>query len=155
MGIFDSENEKNESQENQDNNENNNEQEQEKNGQDENENGFDGDYDFDEYSMNEQLADTNPEEQSQKNIIQKMNINSIDKKYSIYTSQFDEIAKAEKLETDDEITKLRKNLDQQLVSFQDLITKLANKLQRQLLAKQNRSWEFDLFSKKLPLKFVG
>ena len=149
MGIFDSENEKNESQENQDNNDNNNnqnnnEQEQEKNRQDENENGLDGDYDFSEHSMNEQLEDTNSEEQSQENIIQKMNINSIDKKYSIYTSQFDEIAKAEKLETDEEITKLRKNLDQQLVSFQDLITKLANKLQRQLLAKQNRSWEFDL-----------
>ena len=94
--------------------------------------------------MNEQLEDTNSEEQSQENIIQKMNINSIDKKYSIYTNQFDEIAKAEKLETDEEIIKLRKNLDQQLVSFQDLITKLANKLQRQLLAKQNRSWEFDL-----------
>ena len=149
MGIFDSENKKNESQENQDNNENNNnqnnnEQEQEKNTQNENENGLDGDYDFDEYSMNEQLVDTNSEEQSQENIIQKMNINSIDKKYSIYTSQFDEIAKAEKLETDEEITKLRKNLDQQLVSFQDLVTKLANKLQRQLLAKQNRFWEFDL-----------
>ena len=35
-------------------------------------------------------------------------------------------------------------MDQQLIGFQDLITKLANKLQRQLLAKQNRSWEFDL-----------
>ena len=34
-----------------------------------------------------------------------------------------------------EIQKLRKNLDQQLVGFQDLITKLANKLQRQLLSK--------------------
>ena len=40
--------------------------------------------------------------------------------------------------------KLRKTLDQQLIGFQDIITKLANKLQRQLLAKQNRSWEFDL-----------
>ena len=37
-----------------------------------------------------------------------------------------------------------RNLDQQLVGFQDIITKLANKLQRQLLAKQNRAWEFDL-----------
>ena len=44
----------------------------------------------------------------------------------------------------EEILKLRKNLDQQLVSFQDLITKLANKLQRQLLASQKRAWEFDL-----------
>ena len=48
------------------------------------------------------------------------------------------------MENSDEISKLRKNLDQQLTSFQDIITKLANKLQRQLLAKQNRSWEFDL-----------
>ena len=47
-------------------------------------------------------------------------------------------------EIDDEIKKLRNNLDQQLTSFQDVITKLANKLQRQLLAKQNRSWEYDL-----------
>ena len=73
-----------------------------------------------------------------------MNIDSINKNYDVFTSQFDEIAKAEKLETDEEITKLRNNLDQQLINFQDLITKLANKLQRQLLAKQNRSWEFDL-----------
>ena len=43
-----------------------------------------------------------------------------------------------------EALKLRKTLDQQLISFQDVITKLANKLQRQLLAKQNRAWEFDL-----------
>ena len=44
----------------------------------------------------------------------------------------------------EEILKLRKSLDQQLLTFHDLITKLANKLQRQLLAIQKRSWEFDL-----------
>ena len=60
------------------------------------------------------------------------------------TSKFDEIAKAENLEKEEEILRLRKNLDQQLINFQDLITKLANKLQRQLLAIQNRSWEYDL-----------
>ena len=48
------------------------------------------------------------------------------------------------MKNQEEITKLRKNLDQQLITFQDLITKLANKLQRQLLASQKRSWEFDL-----------
>ena len=64
--------------------------------------------------------------------------------YKVFTDQFDETSKAENLENMEEITKLRKNLDQQLLTFQDLITKLANKLQRQLLAKQNRSWEFDL-----------
>ena len=94
--------------------------------------------------MNEQLVDTNSEEQSSENIIQKMNIDTINKNYNIFTAQFDEIIKAENLETEEEINKLRNNLDQQLVTFQDLVTKLANKLQRQLLAKQNRSWEFDL-----------
>ncbi len=35
-------------------------------------------------------------------------------------------------------------LDQQLVSLQHATSKLANRLQRRLMAKQNRSWEFDL-----------
>ena len=65
-------------------------------------------------------------------------------KYKIFTNLYDEIINAEDLETDDEIIRLRKNLDQQLTNLQSLVTKLANKLQRQLLAKQNRSWEFDL-----------
>ena len=65
-------------------------------------------------------------------------------KYKIFTNEFDEINKAEDLEKEEELIKLRKVLDQQLTNLQNLITKLANKLQRQLLAKQNRSWEFDL-----------
>ena len=76
--------------------------------------------------------------------ILKKNIDNLDLSYKIFTSQFDEIVKAENLENADEATKLRKSLDQQLIGFQDVITKLANKLQRQLLAKQNRAWEFDL-----------
>ena len=151
MGIYDSEseNEKNETQDNQENNENNNKEnqsegEQEKSEQEEDQNGLDGDYDFDDYSMNEQLVDTDSDEQSSETVIQRMSIDAINKNYNIYTTQFDEVAKAENLETDEEINILRNNLDQQLVTFQDLITKLANKLQRQLLAKQNRSWEFDL-----------
>ena len=149
MGIYDSENEKNETQDNEENNESNNKQnqsedEQEKTKQEEDQNGLDGDYDFDDHSINEQLVDTDSEEQSSESVLQRMNIDTINKNYNIYTNQFDEIAKAEKLESEEEITKLRNNLDQQLVGFQDLITKLANKLQRQLLAKQNRSWEFDL-----------
>jgi len=151
MEIFDSqdENKENEQKEDKNNNENENNQNQsdknqEKNEEKEDQNGLDGDYDFNDYSMEEQLVDTDSEEQSSENVIQRMNIDSINKNYSIFTNQFDEIAKAEKLESEEEMTKLRKNLDQQLVSFQDLITKLANKLQRQLLAKQNRSWEFDL-----------
>ena len=70
--------------------------------------------------------------------------NLFKEKYKIFTNQYDEIKNAEKLENDEEITRLRKNLDQQLTNLQSLVSKLANKLQRQLLAKQNRSWEFDL-----------
>ena len=106
--------------------------------------GLDAEYNIDEYKMDEQLVDTDSAKESSENVIQKKNIHNIDQDYKIFTRQFDEVAKAEILESKEEIRKLRKNLDQQLVSFQDLITKLANKLQRQLLAKQNRAWEFDL-----------
>ena len=152
MDIFESENEKNEDEKNkneQDNSLENNDQnqsqnEQEKSKQDENQNGIDSDYDLDKYEIDEQLIDTDSENQSSENVLQKINTGIYDKDYKIYTNEFDEITKAETLQNPDEINKLRKNLDQQLVTFQDLITKLANKLQRQLLAKQNRAWEFDL-----------
>jgi len=65
-------------------------------------------------------------------------------KYKVFTNKYDEIKNAEELENENEIIRLRKNLDQQLTNLQSLVAKLANKLQRQLLAKQNRSWEFDL-----------
>ena len=151
MDIFDSDNEKNENQDDKNeqdadpnNDQNQTQKEQEKSRQDENQNGIHADYDLDEFKMNEQLVDTDSEKQSSENIIQKIDTSINDIEYKIFTNQFDEIAKAETLESIDEINKLRKNLDQQLVTFQDLITKLANKLQRQLLAKQNRAWEFDL-----------
>ena len=106
--------------------------------------GVDGIDDNNEYRLDEQLADTDSENESLENIIQKLNTGINDKDYKIFTPEFDEIAKAETLENQEEILKLRNNLDQQLTNFQNLITKLANKLQRQLLAKQNRSWNFDL-----------
>ena len=65
-------------------------------------------------------------------------------KYKSYTNEFDEIIKAEELENEEELIRLRKNLDQQLLQLKNFISKLANKLQRKLLAKQNRSWDFDL-----------
>ena len=71
-------------------------------------------------------------------------INLSDLKYKTYTEEFDEIIRAEDLETPDELMRLRKNLDQQLLQLKNFISKLANKLQRKLLAKQNRSWNFDL-----------
>ena len=105
---------------------------------------LDSDYDIDEYKLDEQLVDTDSDHQNSEQIIQKKNINDLNLEYKIFTTQFDEIVKAEKLENADEANKLRKTLDQQLIGFQDVVTKLANKLQRQLLAKQKRSWDFDL-----------
>ena len=74
----------------------------------------------------------------------KSNTNLGDLKYKTYTEEFDEIIKAEELENTEELARLRKNLDQQLLQLKNFISKLANKLQRKLLAKQNRSWNFDL-----------
>jgi cobaltochelatase CobT len=70
--------------------------------------------------------------------------NLLKEKYKTFTDEFDEIKNADELESETEINRLRKSLDQQLTHLQSIVTKLANKLQRQLLAKQNRSWEFDL-----------
>ena len=64
--------------------------------------------------------------------------------YGAFTNEFDEIVDAEDLCEPDELLRLRQLLDQQLVSLQHATSKLANRLQRRLLAKQNRSWEFDL-----------
>ncbi len=117
---------------------------QENNDVTEDQNGIDMDYDISQHEINEQLVDTDSEKESSESVVQKVNGEVGDKDYKIFTNKFDEIAKAENLETKEEVTKLRKSLDQQLINFQDLITKLANKLQRQLLAKQNRAWDFDL-----------
>ena len=127
-----------------DNQESDNEDQKDENRDQEAETSLDSDYNIDEYKLDEQLADTDSDQQSAEQITQKKNNSNINLEYKIYTTQFDEITKAENLENANEANKLRKTLDQQLVGFQDIITKLANKLQRQLLAKQNRTWEFDL-----------
>ncbi len=152
MDILQTENneEIEENQENEQNNPSNNDQESETDDQKEEkkdketEASLDSDYDIDEYRLDEQLVDTDSDQQSSEQVIQKKNIKDLNLEYKIFTTKFDEIIKAENLENFDEIKKLRKTLDQQLIGFQDIITKLANKLQRQLLAKQNRAWEFDL-----------
>jgi cobaltochelatase CobT len=64
--------------------------------------------------------------------------------YRAFTSSFDEMVSAEDLCDPDELTRLRHMLDQQLSHLQSVISRLANRLQRRLMAKQTRSWEFDL-----------
>ena len=68
----------------------------------------------------------------------------LDINYSCFTTQFDEILRAEELCEADEMNRLRALLDQQLLPLKHATSKLANRLQRKLMAKQNRSWEFDL-----------
>ncbi len=64
--------------------------------------------------------------------------------YKAYTREFDEAIAAEDLCDPDELTRLRRYLDQQLLHLQGAVGRLANRLQRRLLAQQNRAWEFDL-----------
>ena len=64
--------------------------------------------------------------------------------YHAYCTDYDEIIDAAQLCEPDELNRLRAHLDQQLSHLQSVIGKLANRLQRRLLAKQVRSWEFDL-----------
>lgn len=63
--------------------------------------------------------------------------------YKAYTTRFDEIVSATELCDEEELTRLRAYLDQQLIHLQGAVTKLANRLQRRLMAQQNRSWDFD------------
>jgi cobaltochelatase CobT len=154
MDILSSSNERNEKENSEKDNKHDNKSEnnddnksdghEEENKEDETQASLDAGFDLSDQQINEQLENSDSLEDSIENVLQKTNIGNPGQEYKVYTTEFDEIAKAESLEDIKEIQKLRKNLDQQLVGFQDLITKLANKLQRQLLAKQNRAWEFDL-----------
>ena len=152
MDIFQKDNEENKEdneeenkQENKSENSDDNQSDnQEADKQDETQTSLDAGFDISDQQMDEQSEDSESLKESVENLSQKINKNNTEYDYKVFTTNFDEIAKAETLENIEEIKKLRKNLDQQLVGFQDLITKLANKLQRQLLAKQNRAWEFDL-----------
>jgi len=84
--------------------------------------GVDGIDDNNEFRLDEQLLDADSESESSENIIQKSKSGISDKDYKVFTTEFDEIAKAETLESQEEILKLRKSLDQQLTNFQNLIT---------------------------------
>ena len=97
---------------------------------------FNEDNDSDKDENKKMIENPSLSRKNQKNIVKE--------RYKIFTNQYDEEKNAEELEREEEISRLRKSLDQQLTNLQSLVAKLANKLQRQLLAKQNRSWEFDL-----------
>ena len=64
--------------------------------------------------------------------------------YEAFSTKNDEIVHADELCETEELTRLRAMLDQQVASIQSVISKLANRLQRKLMAKQTRSWQFNL-----------
>ncbi|MAO56839.1 MAG: cobaltochelatase subunit CobT [Rhodospirillaceae bacterium] len=64
--------------------------------------------------------------------------------YKAFTQAYDEVIEAEELCDSEELTRLRGQLDQQLSHLQGVVSRLANRLQRKLMAKQTRSWDFDL-----------
>ena len=64
--------------------------------------------------------------------------------YRAFTTEFDEVAEAGDLCDADELGRLRNQLDQHVSNLHKVIARLANRLQRRLLARQSRSWLFDL-----------
>lgn len=63
--------------------------------------------------------------------------------YKPFTTRFDEMVEADDLCDEEELTRLRAYLDQQMGGLHNVVTKLANRLQRRLMAQQARSWDFD------------
>jgi cobaltochelatase CobT len=64
--------------------------------------------------------------------------------YKVFTTTYDEVVSPAALAEEEELTRLRAYLDQQLSNLSNVVSRLANRLQRRLLAQQNRAWTFDL-----------
>jgi cobaltochelatase CobT len=64
--------------------------------------------------------------------------------YRAYTQAYDEVVEAHALCDQDELGRLREQLDQQLANLEGVVARLANRLQRRLMAKQTRAWQFDM-----------
>lgn len=93
--------------------------------------------------MDEMGAESDPDEAPQNMPDDSGRIN-VNFNYAAYSEEYDETIRAEELCENEELIRLRALLDQQLVALQHTTSKLANRLQRRLMAKQNRTWEFDL-----------
>jgi cobaltochelatase CobT len=64
--------------------------------------------------------------------------------YHIYTTDYDEIVRPQDICGSTELARLRERLDEHVGDLQSAVGRFANRLQRLLLARQHRSWEFDL-----------
>ncbi len=65
-------------------------------------------------------------------------------RYHAYTTAFDEVVEAGQLANSEELSRLRRQLDQHATHLSKSIARLANRLQRRLMAQQSREWLFDL-----------
>ncbi|MCR9278536.1 MAG: cobaltochelatase subunit CobT [Pseudomonadaceae bacterium] len=113
----------------------------------ESEEGVDGESTLVEMDIDQDLSDAGAEADPDENsplIQDEMGRINVEHDYVAFSEAFDEIVRAEELCESDELIRLRALLDQQLVAIQHATSKLANRLQRRLMAKQNRTWEFDL-----------
>ena len=88
--------------------------------------------DFDPSLNDQEIALEDSDDEDIQTTRSQKQVSNDNKKYKIFTNQFDKVLEANELITDEEIFKLRNNLDIQLSSLQSFISRLANKLQRKL-----------------------
>ncbi len=102
----------------------------------------------DELSVEEEVNEVESQEESNEDEnnrkINNTFFSEADPNYKVFTNIYDEEILAENLADEEELTKLRVYLEQQLDQVKGAVSRLANKLQRRLQAQQNRSWKFDL-----------
>ena len=102
----------------------------------------------DDLSVEEEVNEVESQEESNEDENNRKITNTFfseaDPNYKVFTNIYDEEILAENLADEEELTKLRVYLEQQLDQVKGAVSRLANKLQRRLQAQQNRSWKFDL-----------
>ena len=102
----------------------------------------------DDLSVEEEVNEVESQEENNEDENNKKITNTFfseaDPNYKVFTNIYDEEILAENLADEEELTKLRVYLEQQLDQVKGAVSRLANKLQRRLQAQQNRSWKFDL-----------
>ena len=71
-------------------------------------------------------------------------LNDEGEQYRVFTRQYDEVVDAHRLTSAEELDRLRRRLSLLLRKLGGGTSHLANRLQRLLMARQSRSWEFDM-----------
>ena len=94
--------------------------------------------------MSELQSDSDESEASPEAPIDEFGRIRPDADYRAFSEAYDEEVQARDLCPADELARLRGLLDQQLLPLRAATARLANRLQRRLLARQSRSWEFNL-----------